>query len=926
MLFSHFSSIVMLFRIFILLSITSLFSSTLQAQLTFAQADQSVITAVEIMPGADLVTVLAGGSIAYTTTAQAQTLDWQQFPQANNTSAALAVSASELLLFRGSTYRSLNIQTGVLGQTEEQWFGLPQSWGNSTSAATSWDANSAILFNGLEYIIYDFNSQQNISAGRVDEWPGYSFQGPNVVNAALALGRGQIQLITQRGSIIYDQSAQQFLSNSPARIAAPTYSPSPSSLQPVAQNQSYFTNISGSDSGSRNELDWGAKGALKAITIYTTQVWGDLVVAGIETEGESGSFGLIGKTTTTKRRLQLQSGEVLTGFSGSYGHAEEQTIDQLAFKTNRRTLPIIGNRNPREGTSFAERLSGKETCIGLFGTASDNLSGIGLIYTGPERTLQVASSTPAAITNRGSKPHVATGGNTFSTDEVMAVMDGTAPSRDEQSIPDENVGYVPVDEYLDNYDDFTEKSSGNMTEFMVQPLSGIDWLGAGFDVLYYDPLRPNDLRPRKSFRSVLVTSSSKRAGNNNQYLKPYGSFFGSSNSGERSEESKWVHNYRDFSSSFGVTASGTVPMKGVMGSLSGSYKEMNNTRIGSESLFMFKEIQRRIHEVELQLTWIDNDFDQKYKQKLDRQFVRDVKALPVPSKIYSGTEVSAKGQPLPSELERIRGNYRRFINNYGTHIASKVVYGGQYIERYEVRRSDYEKTRGTEMSFKASVEMAAKKGGKGGGAGGGDDGGKKPGGEVGFTKSESETIGAKALNTRRKVFIQGGNGEDDLSLWRGKVDQNMAPVHIEFMAMSEVLNERMFADDADILAKSKALEVITAHYMLNEAPEPVEGKDDFFRDLPPLEGPAVITVKNKGGYVMWYTVKYQHKGEWHEEESGNFPVAQSKDIRLPGGATNITIHAEQTTGEIFSEKLDKLEDTCYECWGTIFSTAWGKCD
>lgn len=905
------------------------------AQIQFSQADQASITAAESLVGVDLVAIFGNQAMAYSTTAQTNVLEWQNFPQPGEITAAMAISSDELLLFQGSSYRTLNIQTGTVSQEESRWFGLPESWAGALTAATSWDANAAILLNGLAYVIYDYESQQNVAVGRIDEWPGYSFQGPNAVNAALAIGGGQIQFLTQRGTLLYDQSAQQFLSNSPVQTTVITTSniaQRPIAYQPEAnQNQSHSTKISGSDSGTRKTLNWGANDALQAITIYTTQVWGDVVVAGIEVETDQGSLGLIGKTTSTKRRLQLQPGEQLTGFSGSYGHADAQTIDQLVFKTNRRSLPVVGNRNPREGTSFAERLSEKETCLGLFGNASDNLSGLGLIYSGPQRKQAKSVASSAQASTHQPQAHAAGAGSSMSVDDVMAVSMGMPPSGqmmgDVAEAPAETQeAYVPVDEYLDNYDDFTESASGNMTSFMVQPLSGIDWLGAGFDVLYYDPLRPNDLRPRKSFRSVLVTSSSKRAGNNNQYLKPYGSFFGSSNSGERSEESKWIHNYRDFSSSFGVTASGTVPMKGVMGSLSGSYKEMNNTRIGSESLFMFKQIQRRIHEVELQLTWIDNDFDQKYKQKLDRQFVRDVKALPVPSKIYNGTEVSAKGQPLPSELERIKGNYRRFINNYGTHIANKVVYGGQYIERYEVRRSDYEKTRGSEMSFKASVEMATKKGGKGGKTSSDESGGKKPGGEIGFTKSESETVGSKAVNTRRKVFIQGGNGEDDLSLWRGKVDENMAPVHIEFLAMSEVLNERMFADDADILAKSKALEVITNHYMLNEAPEPVEGKDDFFRDLPPLEAPATITVKNKGGYVMWYTVKYMHNGQWEEEESGNFPVAQSKDIRLPAGVSNVTIHAEQTTGEIFSTKLDKVEDTCYECWGTIFSTAWGKCD
>jgi len=190
--------------------------------------------------------------MAYSTSSQTNALEWQSFPQPGEITAAMAVSSDELLLFQGSSYRSLNIQTGTVSQEESRWFGLPESWAGALTAATSWDANSAILLNGLAYVIYDYASQQNVAVGRLDEWPGYSFQGPNAVNAALAIGGGQIQFLTQRGTLLYDQSSQQFLSNSQVQTTATTtnnIAPRPIASQPEAnQNQSHSTKISGSDS------------------------------------------------------------------------------------------------------------------------------------------------------------------------------------------------------------------------------------------------------------------------------------------------------------------------------------------------------------------------------------------------------------------------------------------------------------------------------------------------------------------------------------------------------------------------------------------------------------------------------------------------------------------------------------------------------
>ena len=115
-------------------------------------------------------------------------------------------------------------------------------------------------------------------------------------------------------------------------------------------------------------------------------------------------------------------------------------------------------------------------------------------------------------------------------------------------------------------------------------------------------------------------------------------------------------------------------------------------------------------------------------------------------------------------------------------------------------------------------------------------------------------------------------------------------------------------------------------YVTDKYKEGLQSKNDFFRDLPDLPMPGNVMVKNAGGYVMWFTVKYEYQGQWVTKESGNFTLGFIRDIEIPVGAKNITITAEQTTGEIFTETLEKPEIVCFKCWGTIFSTTYGKCD
>ncbi len=473
-----------------------------------------------------------------------------------------------------------------------------------------------------------------------------------------------------------------------------------------------------------------------------------------------------------------------------------------------------------------------------------------------------------------------------------------------------------VDEYLDNYTDHTSELANDASDWTTQPLPGLDWLGAGFDILRYDPMEPNNLNNRKRFRSVIMTNSPERAGNRGQYMKPYGTYFGSENAGIVADSSAWITSYKTFQNSFNIAASGSVSVpKVASSSLSGSYSEMNSSSVGSETIYMVNKNIRRIHRADVRLTWKEVDSGQKYKQKLDPLFKDDVAKLPLPRTKFERlkeTHINAKGQRFPQELFSVKAKYESFLRKYGTHFASTVTWGGQYISRTQIRRQDYERSRMTKMDFQNSAEVTIKK--------------VKVGRSVEFGMGSSTGNGSSTTNFRREVFVQGGNGEDDQDKWRDKVDLNPAPVELAFTSMCDLLIKELFPNDPDIETKKEILRIVTENYIQNTYREPRESRGDFFRELPPLPTPGNISIKNGGGYVMWFTVKYEQGGKWHTKETSNYTLGFTKDIEVPADAKNITIKAEHTFGEIFTKKYSKPTTVCFTCWGTVFNAKSAECD
>jgi hypothetical protein len=544
---------------------------------------------------------------------------------------------------------------------------------------------------------------------------------------------------------------------------------------------------------------------------------------------------------------------------------------------------------------------------GFTGGFNTNMAAVGFKYIGQTAMQDVSVQTggyagggnPAVVAAPPSKPMG--GGATASN------VNGTA---------------APVPgggEYSDDYEDYT-KQLGDDAMWSVQPMPGLDWLGAGFDILRFDPLNPNETKNRKQFRAVVVTNSSERAGNKAQYLKPHGTNFGSVNSGSDVDSSSWVTSYQTFANSFAVNATGSVSIPGVASaSQSGSYAEMNSTAVGSESIYYFTKILRKIHEIDIFPVWMDQFSGQKFRQKLHPSFRADVAALPV---LKGGVpslslDQMQKGKPLPAAMEQVKARYLQLIEKYGTHYASHVTWGGQYISRTEIKRADYEKARMEKMAFMNTAEVAIKK--------------VSVGRTVEVDNSYGSTSGTGKSVFRRQTYVQGGNGETDLDKWRDKVDATPAPVQLFFTPIADLLNANMFPGDKDIEVKAQLLKGITEKYLVDNMRPPVNGKDDFFRPLPDLDMPGNISVKNDGGYVAKFSVSFELNGAVQTKESGSITLGRTLNVDIPVGAKNIRLKVEYFTGwldeskVIFEKTFTKPEVKCFKIWGTVFSQGHDEC-
>lgn len=382
-------------------------------------------------------------------------------------------------------------------------------------------------------------------------------------------------------------------------------------------------------------------------------------------------------------------------------------------------------------------------------------------------------------------------------------------------------------EYRDDYKPFTMQlmnlTFAASTIASIRPLAAKNWIGTGVDILYVDPLQVNKSR-RARMSAIELIDSDEIAGNQSEYIIPFGSKFESIGSSETIESTKTIETFGEFSSTFGGSIGGSVSVPGIAsGSASASMSQMNSSSFGTEKVYTYKQASNELYKVTLNKTWIDNKTNQKYRLKLDKNFRRLIEQLKVPSSMPAITLPEKKGDKLPTALSSVKSAYSNIVKSFGTHLTQSVTFGGRFISLYELTRTNYENARMTKAGFETSVTAAIKA--------------VEVGANAEFNYSSAGSEGQKSSNLSARTYITGGNA-NDYQKWNSNIETAPAPIKLDLMPISDLLTKEFFPDDKDIEKKAEILKAVMHEYVVNRMKLPakvdLEG-NNFFRDLKPLE-------------------------------------------------------------------------------------------
>ena len=98
-----------------------------------------------------------------------------------------------------------------------------------------------------------------------------------------------------------------------------------------------------------------------------------------------------------------------------------------------------------------------------------------------------------------------------------------------------------------------------------------------------------------------------------------------------------------------------------------------------------------------------------------------------------------------------------------------------------------------------------------------------------------------------------------------------------------------------------------------------------------MSGGGVILVRNNGGYIARFSVKYRGPDDrCYSENSGNFPLGIKKAIEFPPGSTDIAVKVEEMWGfgwsTIFTKEYPNVVRKEFHVYGTTLHPTYREID
>ncbi len=308
-------------------------------------------------------------------------------------------------------------------------------------------------------------------------------------------------------------------------------------------------------------------------------------------------------------------------------------------------------------------------------------------------------------------------------------------------------------------------------------------LGKCYDILYLDPFDISGTGKDHRVFDFYPGEAEKAEDEGVQFLKPKGALFTPISSGGHSTsgQTKVLYTEADIQREISGSISGlAASLLGLFMpfSLSTNYQSLRQERRYEKSIYAFTKAEYLDFRLELPPVGLKFPPESWKSLHLNRDFEHAVSLL-------SATD----------DLE----GYKTFIQEFGTHIATQVDFGGLVHHKIRLNESTYASVVKRGGNFQAEAAKMFK---------------------AGFSKDVEKSRFEEIRDHSEELKFCGGNWQGDRDAWFSTVKDDPTPVRLEVLPLYELLTLEFFPRDDQILQKQSLLREATKQYLEQRSAQP----------------------------------------------------------------------------------------------------------
>ena len=340
--------------------------------------------------------------------------------------------------------------------------------------------------------------------------------------------------------------------------------------------------------------------------------------------------------------------------------------------------------------------------------------------------------------------------------------------------------HPPGTEFITHFEPFLSDFNASVVgkSEAVIPYPNSDWLGAGFNLAFVDPAQLDLIaskaaggeKARHDSPFRLVNSATNRS-MDGKYVLPYGVSFKSAGGTRTIGQKRLITSSSDLQDEFNIGLSQGLDVGVAAFSRSGSFSQVNNRSTGRENVYTLRGIRYDGDELSMKTTWEERGL--WYRQELNPEFRAAVSRLDPAGNCGAG--------------------YDQIRQNFGTHFARTVQFGGQYNTLIKLKKRAFDTFKGSRAQFEQHLKVNI------------------PDTPVTVSSGQNFGLSTSVAKSRNEELFEidkyasGGLGYDNEDEWLRSVKSNPLPVNMEFAPHTEILNAAFFPQDPDIYAKQEAM-------------------------------------------------------------------------------------------------------------------------